>query len=163
MSIHRGLAALSLPEVHRPGMCGLTRRKLAVLAPLAVLVFVGSAIVPQLQFRLSVADTVQCLCLVPIFWFIITQRTSLVVRMLNHPVVARVGVLSFSVYLFHRLVLGIVHTVVELPVIVDVVSLLVTLVLAQIVYVLVEKPCARLRKRLESRIPAPTAADGARV
>jgi len=38
VSIHRGPAASSLPEVQRPGASALTRRKLAVLAPLAVLV-----------------------------------------------------------------------------------------------------------------------------
>lgn len=123
------------------------------IAPLAVVVFVAAALVPQLEFRLSVADTIQCLCLVPIFWFIIAHPRGKVGSVLNHPVIQKIGALSFSIYLFHRLVLALVDQSIAGPVLVDSVSLIVTIVLAQIVYLLVERPCGRLRKRLESGLP----------
>lgn len=123
------------------------------IAPLAVVVFVLSALVPSQHFRLSVADVVQCACLVPIFWFIITKPTSLAGKILNHRTLDHVGKLSFSVYLFHRMVLAIFDQFISVPALIDGVSLLVTLAIAQVVYWLVEEPCAKLRKRLEARVP----------
>nr|RZI37101.1 O-acetyltransferase OatA [Cryobacterium sp. SO1] len=124
------------------------------IAPLAVVVFVAVALVPQLEFRLSIADTIQCLCLVPIFWYIIVHPHSTVGRILNHPVVQKIGALSFSIYLFHRLVLVLVdQSFITVPAVVDLVSLILTILLAQVVFVSVERPCGRLRKRLEYSLP----------
>ena len=123
------------------------------IAPLAVVVFVGTVLMPQIEFRLSIADTIQCLCLVPIFWFIITHHDSRVGRLLNHPVIQKIGALSFSIYLFHRLILTLLYQALPWPALVDSVALLLTIVVAQIVYLLVEKPCGRLRKRLEFSMP----------
>jgi peptidoglycan/LPS O-acetylase OafA/YrhL len=126
----------------------------AWIAPLAAVIFIGSAVVPSQHFRLSVADVVQCACLVPIFWHIITKRQSLAGRLLNHRTLDHIGKVSFSVYLFHRMVLAVAEQLIEVPVFMDITSLVVTLAIAEIVYRLVEKPCGNLRKKLESRRPA---------
>jgi peptidoglycan/LPS O-acetylase OafA/YrhL len=120
-----------------------------VLAPAGVVVFAVSATLPD-ALRLTVADSIQYACLVPIFWFIITRPDSRICRVLNHPVAVRLGALSFSVYLLHRLVLGLVAEVVPVAPLIDVLSLALTLALAEIVFRTVESPAARLRKRLES-------------
>ncbi|NQX03986.1 hypothetical protein HQQ82_04145 [Rathayibacter sp. VKM Ac-2856] len=70
--------------------------------------------------------------------------------MLNHPVAVRLGVLSFSIYLVHRLVLGLVAEIVPVAPLVDIVSLALTIALAELIFRAVEQPAARLRKRLES-------------
>ncbi|MCS5735583.1 acyltransferase family protein [Herbiconiux daphne] len=127
-------------------------RHIGLVAAIATVVFVASALVPSQAFRLSIADTIQCVCLIPIFWFVITRPSSLVGRVLNSRVVVQLGILSFSIYLFHRLVLNLVENVITQPLVGDLVALIGTLVVAQIVYVVIEKPAGRLRKRLEVRI-----------
>jgi peptidoglycan/LPS O-acetylase OafA/YrhL len=141
------------------GSAPITRwlnRRLGLIASLAVIVFVASALVPSQAFRLSVADTIQCICLIPIFWFVITRPSSLVGKVLNSRLLVRLGILSFSVYLFHRLVLNLVENVIGEPWIGDGVSLVVTLVVAQLVYWAVERPCGVLRKRLEAGMASRT-------
>lgn len=129
------------------------KRRLPLIASAALVIFVLSALIPSQMFRLSVADTIQCLCLVPIFWFVITRPSGFVGRVLNSRIAIRLGILSFSIYLFHRLVLSLVENVVAHPVLGDITALALTIVVAQSVYWLVEKPCSRLRKRLEVRMP----------
>jgi peptidoglycan/LPS O-acetylase OafA/YrhL len=120
-------------------------------APTAFVVFVISTQIPGQHFRLSVADVVQCFCLVPMFWFIITKPHSPVGRVLNHPLVVRVGVLSFSIYLFHRMIIALVEQIVMIDIWVDLIALLATLAVAQVVYWTVERPSITLRKKLEVR------------
>ncbi|WP_455835203.1 acyltransferase family protein [Pseudarthrobacter siccitolerans] len=122
----------------------------SVLAPVAVFVFLGSAVAPSLHFRFSVADVVQCVCLVPIFWALITRPSSRIGRILNHRVVRHIGVLSFSIYLFHRIVLELVGQVVTHPIALDAISLILTLLFAEVVFRLVEVPLARVRRRYEA-------------
>jgi peptidoglycan/LPS O-acetylase OafA/YrhL len=131
------------------------------LAPLAVVVFVASSLVPGQHFRLSVADVVQCACLVPIFWFVITQSEGRVGRFLNHPVMERIGVLSFSVYLFHRMIIVLMSQVIEIAPVVDALSLVATLIVAEVIRRLVDEPSAKLRKKLEAPYPRLVAADRA--
>ncbi|MBF4462214.1 MULTISPECIES: acyltransferase family protein [unclassified Rathayibacter] len=121
-----------------------------VLAPIGVVVFAVTALFPD-TLRLTVADSIQYACLVPIFWLIITLPNSGVGRLLNHPVAVRLGVLSFSIYLVHRLVLGLVAQLVEVAPLIDLASLALTVALAELIYRAVEQPAGRLRKRLESR------------
>lgn len=118
------------------------------LAAFAALVFVGSAVIPSLHFRFSVADAVQCACLVPIFWTLIRRPDGLAGRVLNSKFIRHIGVLSFSVYLFHRMVLDVVEQVITYSVLSDAVSLALTLCVAEVVYRLVERPLASVRKRL---------------
>ncbi|MGY1749243.1 acyltransferase family protein [Modestobacter sp. SYSU DS0511] len=126
-----------------------------VVAPVAVAAFVASALSPSLFFRLTLADVVQCFCLIPIFWTLITRPMGLAGRALNKGWVAHLGVLSFSTYLFHRMVLAVVGDIIDVPIAADVVSLAVTLVGAEVVYLVVEKPCAKLRRRLEAGASSP--------
>lgn len=124
-----------------------------ILAPIAVAVFIVSALIPSPYIRLSVADTVQCACLVPIFWTIITRPDNAAGRFLNSPIVMRLGVLSFSIYLFHRMALSIIGPLVPSAPLGDLLALIASILVAQIVYWCVEQPAARLRRRLESSVP----------
>jgi len=125
------------------------------LAPVALVIFIASTQIPGQHFRLSVADVLQCFCLVPIFWFIITKPESRVGKFLNHPVIAHIGVLSFSIYLFHRMVIEVFAQVIDTGIAVDALALIVTIGIAQIVNWGVEAPCTRLRRKLESHVSRP--------
>jgi peptidoglycan/LPS O-acetylase OafA/YrhL len=124
-----------------------------VLVPVAVVVMVGSALIQKDAIRLSVVDTVQYVCLIPIFWFVITQPTSWVGRILNYRVVAHIGVLSFSIYLLHRLAVALVAPLSPINPVRDIVALALTIAAAEVMYRLVEDPLAKVRRRLEVRLP----------
>lgn len=135
-----------------------TERSMTWLPGVAAVVFVASAVVPIQAFRLSVADCVQYVCLVPIFWFLITRADSTVGRLLNSRAVAYVGVLSYSVYLVHRMAISLVEQVVLVPVGTDVIAFVATLAVSMMIRVAVERPCERLRRSLEARVPTPSPA-----
>ncbi|MDE0776833.1 MAG: acyltransferase [Nocardioides sp.] len=129
-------------------------RAMRWLPGVAAVIFVLSALVQARVFRLSIADSIQYACLVPIFWFIITRLDRPMVRVLNQRMVERIGVLSYSIYLFHRLALGLIGRF-DLPApLLDLAALVATVAAAQVVHTLVERPCARLRRRMESQVPA---------
>ncbi|MCS5720454.1 acyltransferase [Herbiconiux sp. CPCC 203407] len=122
-----------------------------VLAPVGVVVFVIAAISPEAP-RLAVADSAICLALIPVFWFVITRPTSVAGRVLNHRWVAHLGVLSFSVYLLHRLVLGLVQLAGLEPWLSDLSAYLLVLIPAQLMFLLVERPLGRVRRDFEARL-----------
>ncbi len=123
------------------------------IAAVAALVFLLSALVPSIAFRLGVADVIQCICLIPIFWSIIALPESFIGRLLNHRWVVTIGVWSFSIYLFHRMAIAVVDRVISQPLVNDLCALVLTLAVAALVHKWVERPCATLRKRLEVRVP----------
>lgn len=128
----------------------LTQWTPRLIAPAAVVIFVAVSIAPSLYFRLVWADVILGLCMVPIFWTIVARPDGPVTALLNNRWVAKLGVLSFSMYLFHRLILKIVGEFISVGPVVDVISLMVTIAVAQLVFVFVEKPCGQLRKKLEA-------------
>lgn len=122
-------------------------------APLAVVVFCATALAPS-QFGLTVGDTILYACLVPIFWYVISYPAGRVGRVLNNRLVRHIGVLSFSIYLLHRLVLETLGTVIEFDLVIDLCALAITITAAQVMYLTVEKPLGKARRRLEARLPA---------
>ena len=120
---------------------------LGLLGLLASFVFRGDA------FRQTFRYTFQGLCLVPVFVCAMRFPRSPVGRVLNLRPLAFLGVLSYSLYLIHHVVLYAVrfHAGDRLSApAVGLVSLGITVVLAFGVYETIEKPCARLRRRLVS-------------
>jgi peptidoglycan/LPS O-acetylase OafA/YrhL len=127
------------------------RRILYAASSIAALVFVTVVLAPH-EFNVTIGDTVLYVCLVPLFWLVITRPGGVVGRILNNRIVAHIGVLSFSIYLLHRLVIWTVSEYVDVPPAIDLLSLIATVALAQIMYMFVEKPLAGLRKRLEGGV-----------
>lgn len=148
------LALLANPAMGDRSPFGTGSRILRfVLAPIAAVVFIAVAFAPR-EFGLTVGDTVLYLCLVPLFWLVIAHPGGLIGRILNNRVVAHIGILSFSIYLLHRLVLALVEKVVHIDPVIDIASLLIVIGLAQLMYMGVEKPLGNVRKGLEARFPA---------
>ena len=104
------------------------------------------------QFRETARYTLQGLALAPIFIVAIRWPEFLPFRFLNTKAVAFVGVLSYSLYLTHHLVIFAVHK--YLPQVHGLVQGAIALVLAlgisYGIYLAIEKPCAKLRKRLNA-------------
>ena len=76
-----------------------------------------------------------------------------VMKVLNLRPVAFVGVLSYSLYLLHHVILFAFRDRLQPPfgpVTGAVAALALSLVLAQLIHVTVERPCARLRRRFSA-------------
>jgi peptidoglycan/LPS O-acetylase OafA/YrhL len=102
-------------------------------------------------FRETVRYSLQGLSLIPIFVCAVRYPNWLIMRPLNYGPIAFAGVLSYSLYLIHLIVLnGLAWNLGSRmrPSLQAVLALAITLVLAWLMYEIVEKPCARLRQRL---------------
>jgi peptidoglycan/LPS O-acetylase OafA/YrhL len=149
------LLGCALAVWNNPALDGLEQplssRWLRLFLPAGVLLLLVTFVVRSDVFRETVRYTLQGIALYPIFRTAIRRPDWGPYRLLNHPLLKRIGVLSYSLYLVH-------HTVLEglwsfLPASIAlrvVVAFALSLALAQAIYVLIETPCARLRKRLHA-------------
>ena len=123
------------------------------LSPAAVIVIITMSVMPN-AVRLTIADSIIYVALIPLFWLVIVHPEGLTGRVLNNRMVAHLGVLSFSIYLLHRLLIALVELFVSVAPVVDLLSLILTVGAAQLMYTAVEKPLGRVRKNLEGRLPS---------
>jgi peptidoglycan/LPS O-acetylase OafA/YrhL len=127
---------------------------LGLLGLLASFAFRGDA------FRQTFRYTLQGICLVPVFVCAMRFPRSWAGRVLNLRPLAFLGVLSYSLYLIHLVVLDAVLFRVGSRLgapLASLMALAITVVLAWGVYEIIEKPCARLRRRLASAPSRPPA------
>jgi peptidoglycan/LPS O-acetylase OafA/YrhL len=122
-----------------------------VLFPLGLIGLLISFTVRADVFRETCRYSVQGASLAPIFVCAIRYPNWFPIRPLNMRWLAFVGTLSYSLYLIHLVVLGglgenLGRTVG--PLTIGIVGLAITFALAWLMYVLIERPCARLRRRL---------------
>jgi peptidoglycan/LPS O-acetylase OafA/YrhL len=114
--------------------------------------------VRNVQFQESFRYTLQGLSLFPLFIAAIRYPNWLVLPVLNFGWVRFIGVLSYSMYLVHPTVIyGVQEWTGWHPLLQAVLALALTLSIASAIHYLVEKPAARLRRRL-SRIGSPLSA-----
>jgi peptidoglycan/LPS O-acetylase OafA/YrhL len=123
--------------------------------PVAAVVLLLTFILRDPAFRETTRYSVQGLALTPIFVAAIRYPRWLVFRPLNTRAASFLGVLSYSLYLVHYALIDLVQARVPVhPVLQGILALGASIGLAWAIYRLVEKPCARLRRRL-SRVEAP--------
>jgi peptidoglycan/LPS O-acetylase OafA/YrhL len=138
-----------------------------VLVPLALLGLVVSFVIRDSWFQYSVAYTLQGLCLFPLFIAAIRFPAWGPFDLLNVAPVKFIGILSYSIYLVHPSVLyGIDQWMGYLPGLAkSLLGLALTIAIAYGIYRAVERPAARLRKRLSRALvperPAVAAAPAA--
>ena len=100
-------------------------------------------------FGMTVGYTIQSLALFGVFVPLVLVPGSVLGRFLNWRPVAFVGVLSYSLYLVHRPVLRLVEERLELSAAAEtLIGLAISFAFAYAMYRLVERPAARLRRRL---------------
>ncbi len=121
-----------------------------VLLPLGMGLLLVSFLYRAPWFRESLRYTVQGMGLIPLFVVSMREPDFLPFRLLNLKWVKHVGLLSYSLYLIHQVVIFTVHPLVPglHPLWRGALELTVALLLAEVVHRLIEKPCARLRRRL---------------
>ena len=122
-----------------------------VIVPVAAFVLVASLLITAAEFRETVRYSLQGVALTFLFIAAIRFRDNAYFRVLNWRPIAFLGALSYSLYLLHyAVILGVRHELATLhPVLQAVVALGVSLALAWLIYLVVERPCARLRRRLQ--------------
>jgi len=123
--------------------------KIAVV-PGAFVVMVLCLLVRDAGFRETLRYTLQGIALTFIFIAAIRYKDWLPFRVLNLKPVAFIGVLSYSLYLVHfAVIFAVRRNLPDLhPVPSALLALALSVLLAWIIYRLVERPCARLRRRL---------------
>ncbi len=119
-------------------------------APLAVSLLLASFLYRGDVFRQTARYSLQGLALAPIFIAAIRYPRWLPFRVLNLKPMMFIGLLSYSLYLLHYGALIYVQThLASLSAVAQgLVALILSVGLAWVIYLLVEKPCARLRRRL---------------
>jgi len=123
-----------------------------LLFPLGVCGLLFSFMYRDEFFRGTFRYTLQGICLIPVFVCAVRYPSWLPMRPLNFRPIAFIGVLSYSLYLVHQVVLGAVaHALPDSGNGVrGLVTLAISLAIAWLLYIAVEKPCARLRHRLRT-------------
>lgn len=141
-------AIIANPLVNDPLHGSIVRRMKWVL-PLCVVVLLGTFLVRDESFRETLRYTLQGLTLIPLFIGAIHYQKSLPVLFLNLPIIRFLGVLSYSLYLCHHIVMESIDRVwTGNPVLAQAVSLACALIFATLVHYWIERPCTRIRKRL---------------
>jgi peptidoglycan/LPS O-acetylase OafA/YrhL len=127
--------------------------RLPITRILAVLALLSTFIIRNDNFRETLRYSIQGVALMPFFTAVLVEEPfSLVRRMLANPPMVLIGRLSYSIYLFHLLVWtpGQVYFGSQHPAVWAISSVLLTGLVAYILFISVERPIAGLRHRLRA-------------
>jgi peptidoglycan/LPS O-acetylase OafA/YrhL len=124
-----------------------------VLLPLGLLGLLASFAIRNGGFRETFRYSLQGIALVPVFVCAMRFPTWGLMRVLNYRPIAFIGVLSYSLYLMHQVVLFAIKPTLEPrlgTLATALIGLLISLLLARLVHYSIERPFARLRRRFSS-------------
>lgn len=144
-----------------------------VLAPFALIAFLlvypwPGSLEPALFRHTAISGTaqytIQGLALVPIFIVAVRFANWGVFRLLNHPAIVLVGTLSYSIYISEEIINALIHQNVPAGRLTHgVMYLVLTFGFAYLMYLVVERPFGRIRRRLSRVVvkpfPAPSKAE----
>jgi peptidoglycan/LPS O-acetylase OafA/YrhL len=123
------------------------------LLPVALLGLLASFLVRSGVFRETLRYTLQGVCLMPVFVCAVRFPTWAPFKLLNLRPMKWVGKVSYSLYLVHQVVIGILYPRVThaytllLP---GSIALALSVSIAALIYRFIELPCAKLRRRLHA-------------
>jgi peptidoglycan/LPS O-acetylase OafA/YrhL len=119
------------------------------LVPVSLALLIATFLYRSEWFRNTFRYTIQGVALMPLLIAAVRFQGSLVVRILNLPWVRFLGVLSYSLYLCHSIILEAIIRVWAIgPVFTGAAGIVSALIFATLVHYLVERPCTKARKRL---------------
>jgi peptidoglycan/LPS O-acetylase OafA/YrhL len=126
-----------------------------VLFPAALALLAFTFLYRSPGFRETFRYTLQGIGLVPVFVVAIRHPDWGPMRLLNTRPMRFIGVLSYSLYLLHHVVLGVFHLRTALhPMAQGALALGVCVAVAWAIHAVIEKPAARLRRRLSRAVIA---------
>lgn len=156
-----GNPVLDWKERSRAKWSTLKRVWAPALAPLSVVAILGVYWLHDRRITGTIQYTIDGLALIPLFIVAVRFPRWGVFRLLNIRPVMFVGAVSYSIYILHEIVIaGVHHQVGGGQAVHGVLYLLITLLIAWAMYRWVERPFARLRRRL-SKVGAKDAASAA--
>src|SRR3984957_13930666 len=134
---------------------GWILRQVKWMLPLCIVVLLGTFLARSDDFRDTLRYPLQGLALIPLFIAAIHYQKTWPVRFLNLTFMRFLGVLSYSLYLCHSIIMEYVATAWTInPVLSGAISLACALGFATLVHYWIERPCTRLRKRLSRALNA---------
>jgi peptidoglycan/LPS O-acetylase OafA/YrhL len=130
------------------GVAGLVGR---IGFPLGMALLLGSVLIRNPTFRETLRYSLQGIALTPIFIAAVSRHDQGLFRLLNWRPVRFLGTLSYVLYLTHHVVLYALEMRTSLPLLARAaLALAIATGFAWLVHRFVEKPCARLRRRLSA-------------
>lgn len=123
--------------------------------PASALALLASFVYRDPGFRETLRYTIQGAALTSVFIVAVRYPGWGPFRLLNLPVMTFLGVLSYPLYLVHHVMLGALGAAPLGPGLRAVIALAASIAVAWVIHELVEKPCARLRRRLEAARATP--------
>lgn len=128
------------------------RRWRALWVPAALAIFVGCLLYRSPAFRETFRYSLQGVALTAVFTAAIRYPRWLPFRLLNNRVAVFLGLISYSLYLLHFTVIAITARMLPSasPWLTAILALGLSVILATIMRVVIEEPCARLRRRLSA-------------
>ncbi len=136
--------------LEKTGACEriLSQRRLErYVVPASLLLLLVTVAIRNVVFRETLRYTLQALAIAPMLYYVVYVPQTVVGRILNTPILGRLGILSYSLYLLHATVLLEMNRLLHSKVLAAIVAFVVAVMLAEAIHILVERPTERLRKR----------------
>jgi peptidoglycan/LPS O-acetylase OafA/YrhL len=153
-SILFGCALACLEQTPLCGRIFELRRLERVILPLCLLILLATFIVRNDIFRETFRYTLQAISLAPMLFYVAHYPSTWIGKILNHPLLSKLGVLSYSLYLLHYTVLLELDKRMSSKLAAGIIGLVIAIALAIMIRVTVELPTESLRKRLRHTSPA---------
>jgi peptidoglycan/LPS O-acetylase OafA/YrhL len=145
------LAVYGNPMIDAPARPPSFRLWMGAALPIAIITLLVTFVVRGETLRQTARYTLQGLALVPVFVCAVRWPESILFRWLNARPVRFLGTLSYSLYLVHHVVLSVLESNTRLPRLPRAaVGLALAVAVSWAIYTFVEKPCARIRRRLSA-------------
>jgi len=142
------IAIVLNPMLNDPLYSALLRH-MRWLLPVSTLLLLATFLTRNDEFRETFRYSLQGVALTPLFIAAIQYRSSPLVRFLNLGSVRFLGVLSYSLYLCHYIILTSIHDAWNgNQILIAILAFCAALLVATLIHYWVERPCARIRKRL---------------